>query len=255
MPKTLVSRVSSSTSRVVLLRPYSANPLFMSRETFKPSTSEATPALSMYLTISRFTITRFAFFSRRRLSKVLRTSGVLYSVMSPITSTIAAFSTWRVEMFILGPSYRLLCASVLPEIARECNGFSAKSRRLKPENFSSSTEACSAPHQNWAAHIGHLGRIRPATSAQLSVTRPRPAETDPNIVMCKLLKQLVGPQGFGPWANGLRVKRVLAEQFDFGVQFWELVSSTSASGTRRSTGIRACRSTSCTTISFRREAS
>ena len=74
--KTFIKRVSSRTSRAVRLRPKSAKELFWSRETFSPSTRDATPALSMYFTFSKLTMTRgvflFADKIETRLAEFLR---------------------------------------------------------------------------------------------------------------------------------------------------------------------------------------
>ena len=63
--------------RAVRLKPKSAKELLMSRDTFNPSTRDATPALSMYLTRSRLTMTRGVFLSFMRSRRTLRTWGEL----------------------------------------------------------------------------------------------------------------------------------------------------------------------------------
>src|SRR5258707_594449 len=69
-----------------------------SREAFNPSTSDATPELSIYLTLLIFITTRGTRDSFNSFSSAFRNSGELARSISPITSKIVILSIRRAEI-------------------------------------------------------------------------------------------------------------------------------------------------------------
>jgi len=127
--KILSNRESCKTSRADGLNPKSSNRVPVSREAFNPSTNEATPELSMYRTLVKFTTTRGVRFSRSSPNSALRISGELARSISPDTSKIVVFSVRRAEICtgcsplrmasFLG-ALQILDQSKLVDAARSC---------------------------------------------------------------------------------------------------------------------------------------
>ena len=69
-----------------------------SREAFKPSTNDATPELSMYLTFTRFITTRGVLLSLISFSNAFRISGEFAKSISPVISKIVVVSILRAEI-------------------------------------------------------------------------------------------------------------------------------------------------------------